>query len=285
MQGRVPDIQLKQGLATLTSKVAFSALHDAEARYPQPNVLPGTRKIIVRKLRDWCEDSSLQKNRVFWVNGAAGIGKSAIAQALSEHYTRSGELAAAFFFSRNDFARDKLDPVIATIVHQLVSSRRLKPLLSPFVEHTISSTPGILQKTWETQFEALIQEPCAQVDPRQWTNLPRLVIIDGLDECIEVSSQKRLLKKIQRVTGTLPLNFLVFSRPEPHITRIFRHRSFIPSPYQLALGDYAARDDIELYLRHEFARIREEHWALLPNPKNTWPGDKIIDTLVWKSTG
>ncbi|KAK1222356.1 hypothetical protein PQX77_014806 [Marasmius sp. AFHP31] len=258
------------GLAALTSKVAFSALHDAEARYPPPNVLPGTRKIIVRKLRDWCEDSSLQKNRVFWVNGVAGVGKSAIAQALSEHYTRSGELAAAFFFSRNDFTRDKLDPIIATIVHQPVNPRRLKSLLSPLVKHTISSTPG---------------EPCAQVDPRRWVNLPRLVIIDGLDECIEVSSQKRFLKMIQRVTGSLPLNFLVFSRPEPHITRSFRHRSFFPPPHQLALGDFAVRDDIELYLRHEFARIREEHWALLPKPKDTWPGDKVIDTLVWKSTG
>ncbi|KAG7091335.1 hypothetical protein E1B28_010378 [Marasmius oreades] len=272
------------GLATLSSQVAFSALHDSEARYPQPNVLPGTRGGIIETLSRWCEDP-FKRNRVYWISGAAGVGKSAIAQALSEKYIQTGQLAASFFFSRNDATRDKLDPFVATIAHQLATSNNLKSLLAPLIDHTIHSSPGSLHKQWETQFTTLIEEPCAQVDPRQWLRLPRLVIIDGVDECIEVKSQKRLLRMIGNSTSTLPLDFLIFSRPEPHISQIFHHESFIPSPSRLALGDFAVWNDIERYFRHEFARIREEHWHKLPSSQASWPGEFVIHQLLCKATG
>ncbi|KAF9262647.1 hypothetical protein L218DRAFT_903640, partial [Marasmius fiardii PR-910] len=229
-QNHIGDINyhFESGLAKLSAKVAFSALHDAEARYPQPNVLPGTRKEILQRLCQWIEEPS-KENRVYWVNGAAGVGKSAIAQALSEKYIQTGQLAAAFFFSRNDSTRDKLDPFIATIAHQLATSNNdLQALMSPLINHTVFSMPGIWHKNLETQFQILIAEPSAQVDPQYWCQLPRLVIIDGVDECIEVRSQRRLLQMIQTSTSTLPLDFLIFSRPEPHISRILSHESFLP---------------------------------------------------------
>ncbi|KAK1218679.1 hypothetical protein PQX77_018629 [Marasmius sp. AFHP31] len=266
----------------LSSRAAFSALHDAEARYPQPNVLLGTRVKILQELTDWIEDGSADKSRVHWVYGAAGVGKSAIAQAVSEEFTRNGQLAAAFFFSRNDASRDKLAPFIATVARQLVTSHALGPLLAPLINHTIRWTPEIWEKQWEKQFKATIQEPCAQVDPRRWAQLPRLVVIDGVDECIDVESQKRLLEVIKALTATMSLDFLIFSRPEPHITHIFRHESFIPAPRIMSLADFAVRDDIEKYLRKEFDRLREKYHGMLPF---SWPGDDVIMVLVNRSTG
>ncbi|KAG7093048.1 hypothetical protein E1B28_009342 [Marasmius oreades] len=277
----------ESGLSSLSTWVAFSALHDAKARYPQPNVLHGTREEIIGKLSSWCEDDS-KSSRVYWVNGAAGVGKSAIAQALSEKYTQTGQLAAAFFFSRNDSSRDKLDPFVATIAHQLATCKALKPLIAPPIDHVIRSTPGIQEKNWEDQFRMLIQEPCAQVDPRYWAQLPRLVIIDGVDECIDMDSQKRLLRMIQNATPTLPLDFLIFSRPELHICDTFSLESFTPNPSRLALGDFAesVRADIKRYLCHEFARIRKEHRHTLDiSSQASWPDDSVIDQLVSKSTG
>ncbi|KAK1221893.1 hypothetical protein PQX77_015273 [Marasmius sp. AFHP31] len=276
----VPDQETSA--AALSSRAAFSALHDSEARYPQPTVLPGTREEIFQELINWIEDHSGDKSRVHWVYGAAGVGKSAIAQALSEKFTRTGQLAAAFFFSRNDASRDKLTPFIPTIAHQLVTSQTLGPLLAPLVDNAIRSTAGIWEKNWEDQFKAIIQEPCAQVDSGDWACLPRLVIIDGVDECVDVTSQKRLLGTIHAATPSLPLDFLILSRPEPHIKRIFRDGSFIPAPRIMSLADFAVRDDIEKYLRQEFERLREEHKGTLPV---SWPGDNVIMTLVDRSTG
>ncbi|KAG7093030.1 hypothetical protein E1B28_009325 [Marasmius oreades] len=278
---------IESGLSKLSSWVAFSALHDAEARYPQPNVLPATREEIIQILSTWCEDDS-KSSRVYWVNGAAGVGKSAIAQALCEKYTQTGKLAAVFFFSRNDSSRDNLDPFVATIAHQLATCKALKPLIAPLIDRAIRSTPGILHKNLEDQFKMLIQEPCAQVDPKYWAQLPRLVVIDCVDECIDVESQKRLLQMIQNATPTLPLNFLVLSRPEPHISDTFSLGSFTPSPSRLALGDFAesVRADIKRYLCHEFARIRKEHRRTLNSSlQASWPGDPVIDQLVSKATG
>ncbi|KAK1235386.1 hypothetical protein PQX77_001393 [Marasmius sp. AFHP31] len=268
--------------AALSSRAAFSALHNSEARFPQPNVLPGTRTKIIQELVDWIEDSSADKSGVHWVYGAAGVGKSAIAQALSEKSIETGRLAAAFFFSRNDASRDKLDPFIPTITHQLVNSPALKPLLMPLVDDALRSTPGIWEINWEDQFKAIIQEPCARVQLSEWETLPRLVIIDGVDECVDVTSQKRLLETIRASAVTLPLDFLIFSRPEPHITRISGHESFIPAPRITSLADFAVRNDIEKYLRQEFERLREEHKGTLPV---SWPGDNVIMVLVDRSTG
>ncbi|KAJ8084657.1 hypothetical protein PM082_003432 [Marasmius tenuissimus] len=269
--------------ARLFSKVALNALHDSEARYPQPNVLPGTREAILQELADWIEDDSADKSRVHWVYGAAGVGKSAIAQALSEKYSQTEQLAAAFFFSRNDASRDKLDPFIPTITHQLVTSRTLKPFLMPLVDNALLSTPGIWEKNWEDQFKLMIQGPCARVHSGlSWKTLSRLVIIDGVDECIDVTSQKRLLETIRASTPSLPLDFLIFSRPEPHIARVLRHESFVPAPYTMSLGDYTVRDDIERFLRKEFDRLRREHKGTLPG---SWPGDDVITVLIDRSTG
>ncbi|KAF9261488.1 hypothetical protein L218DRAFT_828025, partial [Marasmius fiardii PR-910] len=270
----------------LKSQVAFSALHDSEARYPQPNVLPGTRKEILGRLSQWCEDPS-KSSRVFWVKGAAGVGKSAIAQALSEKYIQTGQLAAAFFFSRNDATRNKLDPFVATIAYQIATSEALKPLIESLIDHVIWSIPGLFHKTWETQFQILVAESSAQVDPQYWTQHTQLVIIDGVDECIDVRSQERLLQIIQAITPTLSLDFLIFSRPEPHISHIFHHQSFTPTPLCLNLGDFAkpVQQDIKKYLHHQFAHIREVHWHTLPHPQDSWPSSSAITELLDRATG
>ncbi|KAK1218972.1 hypothetical protein PQX77_018319 [Marasmius sp. AFHP31] len=87
---------------------------------------------------------------------------------------------------------------------------------------------------------------------------------------------------IRASAGDLPLDFLIFSRPEPHITRIFRHESFIPAPRIIYLAEFAVRDDIEKYLRQEFERLREEHKGTLPI---SWPGDNVVMVLTDGSTG
>ena len=100
---------------------------------------------------------------------------------------------------------------------------------------------------------------------------------------MDVMSQKRLLEIILASRATLPLDFLIFSRPEPHITRCFRRENLVPAPRIMDLGsDFAVLNDIERYLRTEFDSLREEHRSTLPI---SWPGDHVIVVLVRRSTG
>ncbi|EEB99000.1 hypothetical protein MPER_01391 [Moniliophthora perniciosa FA553] len=137
------------------------------------------------ELSGWVEDGS-KSTRVFWLYGAAGVGKSAIAQTLAEEHIRA-RLAAAFFFARNDPTRDNLAPFVASIVYQFAKSCQLWSMLGPKIIEAIREDPMILNSTVENQFQKLIVEPCSQMAGAEWEDSPNVIIIDGLDECLRSS--------------------------------------------------------------------------------------------------
>ncbi|KIK50784.1 hypothetical protein GYMLUDRAFT_182276 [Collybiopsis luxurians FD-317 M1] len=99
------------------------AAHNAEQRSPPPNCFPGTRIQILEILRNWVNDST-NTAPIYWLYGAAGVGKSAVAQTISEEFVNN-RLAASFFFSRADPKRNHLQLFSPPFLFNL---RRLTPL-------------------------------------------------------------------------------------------------------------------------------------------------------------
>ncbi|KAK7042984.1 hypothetical protein VNI00_008721 [Paramarasmius palmivorus] len=264
-------------------------MHYSEQRSPPPNCHPGTRTEVLKSLGYWIQwKSTTKKIRVQWLSGPAGVGKSAIAQNLAEKYAGSG-LAASFFFSRNDPSRNRVDPLVATITYQLVTTNHLKDLIGPIVFDAIRSNPNIFHSSFENQFRKLILEPSSKIDPVEWKKLPWLIIIDGLDELIDITSQERLLAVIREVT-TLPspiaFIFLLCSRPEPRIRYAFDHGAFGSVLGRISIGDTPESNrDIEVFLRDMFAILREKHAYSLRHTEPSWPGDDVIHQLVQKASG
>ncbi|KAK7030257.1 hypothetical protein VNI00_014274 [Paramarasmius palmivorus] len=262
---------------------AANAFYDSEQRFPPPNCLPGTRIEMLMALNNWIAKES-SNIPVYWIYGPAGVGKSAILQNLSETHGQC-RLAASFFFSRNDSTRDKLDPFVVTIVYQLLKSEPLRAALGSLIIDAIRSDPKIFQSSSENQFRKLILEPCCKVDPKEWQNLPNLVIIDGLDECILIPSQERLIAMIRRATQECPLIFLIASRPEPRICRAFEHDSFASQVRCLAVGDsYGTMRDITTYFHVRFSQLQDTHHALR-HMDVSWPGENVIRRLVDRASG
>ncbi|KAJ3847809.1 hypothetical protein EV368DRAFT_68800 [Lentinula lateritia] len=56
------------------------ASHDAEQRFP-PNCYPGTQIQILEILKKWINNNN-SSTSIYWIYGAAGIGKSAVATIL-----------------------------------------------------------------------------------------------------------------------------------------------------------------------------------------------------------
>ncbi|ESK85033.1 nwd2 [Moniliophthora roreri MCA 2997] len=166
-------------LQLLGEKAATNAFLDAEQRFPPPNCHQGTRIRILGELSKWIEGDS-KTNRVFWLNGAAGVGKLAIAQTLAEKYVRT-TLAAVFFFSRSDSTRDNLTPFVASIVYQFYKSQPLWSVLGPKIIEVIYSDPKIFNTTVENQFHKLVIEPYSQIVGAEQENSQNVIIIDGLD--------------------------------------------------------------------------------------------------------
>jgi hypothetical protein len=82
------------GFDKLTSVALEQALRDSSA-WDRPRCLEDTRVEHLQILKAWVEG---EQARVFWMDGPAGVGKSAIAQTWTD--TLGVKFAAAFFFSR-----------------------------------------------------------------------------------------------------------------------------------------------------------------------------------------
>ncbi|KAF9078083.1 hypothetical protein BDP27DRAFT_1202034, partial [Rhodocollybia butyracea] len=277
-----------KGLEILSQKIAASASHDSEERFAAPKCYPGTRASILEELEIWIKDRSQSSAPfIFWLHGSAGVGKSAVAQSICKKFSDSC-LAASFFFARSDPIRNNLSLFCTTIAHQLATSFALGPLLKDSIDNAIRHRRDIVHSSsLETQFQELIVKPCSQLSSEHWTNLPRLIVIDGLDECTDVKSQERLLCILREATTksglSFPFQFLICSRPEPRIRSAFIHPNF----YSVvdSAGITEGREDIAMYLRDEFSNIRRDHGPAMAHVAEDWPGERIIQLLVKKACG
>ena len=79
--------------------------------------LKGTRKEVLLQIDQWLRNDGDQ--RIFWLNGLAGTGKSTIAQTFAEISFADGKLGASFFCSRDFEDRSKLQAIFPTLAFQL----------------------------------------------------------------------------------------------------------------------------------------------------------------------
>ncbi|KAI3614946.1 nwd2 [Moniliophthora roreri] len=282
-------------LQDLAGHAAGNACYNAGQRFPPPKCHPGTRVKVLEALIQWIKDDS-KSCRVYWLYGSAGVGKSAIAQKLSEDYANTRS-AAAFFFSRNDATRNTLDSFVTTVAYQFCTSDSLRDVVGPLIIETIRVNPKIFDTSFEAQFRKLLLEPFAKLIPAEQQKLPYLIVVDGLDECVDPRSQERFLASIRYAIAfptPFPFIFLICSRPEPQIRNGFDSTDFTTSLKRLVISDTTIRFlgfaseadcDIEKYLKDEFALMRKRHNHALRLEDELWPGKDVIRDLVWRASG
>ncbi|KAK7031015.1 hypothetical protein VNI00_013805 [Paramarasmius palmivorus] len=255
-----------KGLHILAQNVATRALHDAEQGQPTVLCHPGTRVRILELMSSWTADRT-RTEKLCWLNGPVGVGKTTIAQTLAEKF-QEDRLAGAFFFSRNDPSRNGLRLFVTTLAYQIVTSPSLGPLIGRFITDIINKKPTIVQSAFERQFEALIQGPCKMLDPHQWRDLPNVLMIDGIDECIDLPSQERLLSifgAASTANPPLPFDIVLCSRAEPIIVDAFKRLPLSSISTKLSVGSSFHSDlDIAVFFRARFEEIRARHHRTMP---------------------
>ncbi|KAK7060887.1 hypothetical protein VNI00_000620 [Paramarasmius palmivorus] len=274
----------ENALQVLASHAAVNATSDAEARYPPPNCHPNTRVGALGSLGRWIEERQ-SLIRVYWVNGSVGVGKSAIAQTISENYR--GRVIGSFFFSRNDFTRDKLDPFVATIAYQCCTSDVLKDIVGPSIMEAVRSNPNIFHTSSENQFLKLILEPFAKVKSGLRQKLPNLIIVDGLDECLDLPSQQRILGIVDLAITfrtPIPFIFLLCSRPEPQIRHGIQSARFASCLGHIDIS-HDSYEDIERYLNDKFTELRKKYRYVLRGEGKAWPSKEVVWDLTRRACG
>ena len=274
----------------LLERIVPGAFHNSAERYDPPKCHPHTRKAVLKRIMLWVDDPA-NEAQIMWMFGPAGAGKSAIAQSIAEMCFQQGKLAASFFFSRNASGRDNETRFISTIVYQLVLAF---PEIKDAVNKSLQEDPLLLSRSLHVQAQSLITKPLNDLMASSGENgfqppRPRLIIVDGLDECGQAKNQRYVLDVLSTVTRhlTYPLLFLVASRPEQVICDSFSEKSMcsITTRVRVALDNtYKGNTDVERFLRSKFREIRMNHPSGADIPSG-WPSNADIWRLVERSSG
>ncbi|RXW19295.1 hypothetical protein EST38_g6556 [Candolleomyces aberdarensis] len=292
-------------LQYLHKHCATSAIHDSEERYPPPLCHEGTREVVIGRIEGWYGFEIPPEKKIMWVHAPAGYGKTAVAGTVSKKLESREDLdfnpvGATFFFWRTSPERNSPARLIVTLAYQLAMSI---PELLPRIEAAVKRNPMVLNKALEVQLVKFIIEPFRLLGGL--ADMPhRLVIIDGLDECINSDQETRFEKQYAEdqeraqvrvldlihtlVSHHLPLCFLILSRPEPWIKRHMESKSFQAITEALDLyqvGDHL--NDVEKFVRAELARIAEmrESPTQPGESDEEWPGEDRVQQLMSRTGG
>jgi hypothetical protein len=224
-----------------------------------------------------------------WLNGPAGAGKSAIAQEIAELCYKSGCLLASFFWSRSAVGRNNEDRLMASLAYQLLTAI---PQLRPLIEEVVETDRYIFTRDLATQMESLIIRPWNKLFENDQkgpvdSKTPKVVILDGLDECGTEEAQQSILKVIADSLPKfpIPLCFLIASRPEKAIRHSFNDQPLLEITSPLVLDEkYHPDADIRLFLVESFESVKRTHELRSLLPRH-WPTHDDIDHLVRKSSG
>jgi len=237
---------------------------------------------VQAKIGDWVDLVIEIAAFVMWLYGAAGAGKSAIARTMAESLHERQQLLATFFFSRADSSRNTIKSVVATLAYNIA-------LAVPESYHVITSTiekdPHVFHRPFARQLEQLILGPLQQLS-RQGAIYPTVIVIDGLDECLNHEERTMLLHAIARAARhSAPLKFLITSRPEVPISRVFNTIPVIEVSTRHSLDDEPESvEDVEYFLSAKFDEIKRTHPSRRYIPHD-WPSSQVKVDLLRKSSG
>ncbi|KAK7037621.1 hypothetical protein VNI00_010836 [Paramarasmius palmivorus] len=262
---------------------SVGAMYNSSARYPQPRCHEDTRKEIQASILNWARSEDPTTERLLWLSGPAGAGKSAIAQTIAEKTDPEGMLVSSFFFWRDDPQRNNPSRLFLVIAYDLACKF---PQFRGRLEQVIKQTPSVLKASHNVQLEKLILEPWSMLSH---TECGGLIVIDALDECSTGREQQEVLHLIasflSKYHKPLP-RILLCSRPEPSIRETLDHKDFCLPVRRLSLDNNSeTRNDIKCFLRDGFSQIRESPRCKDFDFPIPWPSDSDIDSLAWNACG
>ena len=215
------------------------------------------REWVFREIDDWLAGAGSQ--RVFWIAGAPGVGKTAICAWLSSRYLEIGAMHLCKFGHRQ-----KADPakVVASLAYQLTTQ------LPEYEAALLAKDIGALAlDDARTMFDNLIVQPLSKLSKPE---RPVALLIDALDEATH-DGQNALAGFIAAEFPKTPdwLRLIITSRPEPEVTGPLQRLT----PFVL---DTACQDNIN-DIRNYIEQQLEEELQGRPD------ADVLVQTILDRS--
>jgi cytidylate kinase len=208
---------------------------------------------LLGEIREWI-DAGQSSERIYWLNGLAGTGKSTIAASVCEGLDRHRQLCISFFISRKAPDLRSAQKAIHTIAYQLAefgSSRSRQAICRALKERS-----GLLTRSLQEQVSALITEPLRHT-------FSLVLVVDALDECdanVLGRNGTDLLSVLANAVCSLAhVKLFVTSRNEVGLRKAFEainQRSQTQVVQLHEIEKSLAENDIREYLSQSFANIK-----------------------------
>ncbi|KAE9396971.1 hypothetical protein BT96DRAFT_1021056 [Gymnopus androsaceus JB14] len=179
--------------------------------------LPETQEGILHTIINWIDDLSNGDQRIFVLTGLPGTGKSAIAHSISSHYHSVGRLGSSIFADL-----PKPESYTSTGLPVLLFPTMARDLADLDIQFrnalwTVIESDRALTKTIgiSDQCEKFILGPSTSLT----ISGPIVIVLDGLDDCLESTDLYAFLKVLANKSHHLPPNFriLLIARNDSHI--------------------------------------------------------------------
>ncbi|KAH6991333.1 hypothetical protein BKA56DRAFT_667813 [Ilyonectria sp. MPI-CAGE-AT-0026] len=256
------------------------ARFDSARVHDAPKCYEGTRASVFDRVMAWVNDA--EGETFFWLHSPAGTGKSTLARSLVAKLLDTKQLAAGYFFQRQDAVGSGTSLFFPTIASQLMDTI---PEFDIFLRTSLSDAknPKLESKPIEDQFKILIQDPLSAMDGPKTT---RVIIVDALDECNAPDHLYRLLSLFSRLNDidSLRLRVFITSRLVFSIQKTFQTLSKEMVPYcSLDLHREfleETNNGIKIVLEAGLAKIKAEN-DIKTDP---WPSLEDFDRILSQAT-
>ncbi|KAJ7635140.1 hypothetical protein FB45DRAFT_790699 [Roridomyces roridus] len=163
--------------------------------------LPGTCGPIQTRVTEWIENYNAPNgNRILFLHGPRGSGKSTILQTICHQYNDRQRLGSSFFYDRSCHS---IREVFPTIAYDLASR---EPQIKFALGNIIKNDRGLRAvRDLGDQWTNFILKPAQELA----LSGPILIVIDGLDKCEDSDARWKLLSILAETAHTLPQNFRI----------------------------------------------------------------------------
>ncbi|KAI1760617.1 hypothetical protein GGR53DRAFT_509023 [Hypoxylon sp. FL1150] len=262
--------------------VVNEARYDSVDVQDSPRCENDTRVRILETITQWADEGSGEP--LFWLVGPAGTGKSTIARTVADYFAKKKRLVGGYFFKRGEQGRNDTSRLFPTLAMQLAEE---SPPFRGCLQKSLYGLDGdaVEKKSLKFQFDKVLWQPLADLPPADTSGLPRLFIIDALDECERLEHLSQILALLSKLRDlpSIQLRVLFTSRSAPKIIDAFESllRDKTARSFELHLEfPEDAKADIRNFLSTRFADIRRKRSV----QQNPWPTAEDLDCLVRLAT-
>ncbi|KAJ3284342.1 hypothetical protein HDU79_008280 [Rhizoclosmatium sp. JEL0117] len=225
----IPESLSSDLLETWLDPVPFK--DDLEAY--KAEYVPGTRLWMIPALEAWAQTGE----RVLYLNGGAGTGKSIIVYSLTVNLPSNFQVGALFICRYNNTRKSDPKTLVCTIVSGLCKSlggifkQHVETVMEADTIHVTEGKQTLLQRPVEA-FQVLVLDGLNKFLPEEWEEKTLLIVIDALDE-LSINDRHYALTILTQLCPKLPAFVKIFAtgRPERDIYYSLQNLSpFVLSP-------------------------------------------------------